>query len=155
MFSDKYLDEDIFAERRRLWAERFQNPTPTQHIIVGEDDSNIRNGPTANLIGFACAFAHEDPRWGSYLDNLHVLPSLKRQGIGARLTGHIAAWCAQTSPQKGMHLYVLEQNLNARKFYERIGGVVVEELVWLSPDGGNLKSLRYAWSDLAPLIALR
>jgi ribosomal protein S18 acetylase RimI-like enzyme len=155
MFSDKYLDEDIFAERRRLWAERFQNPTPTQHIIVGEDDSNIRNGPTANLIGFACAFAHEDPRWGSYLDNLHVLPSLKRQGIGARLTGHIAAWCAQTSPQEGMHLYVLEQNLNARKFYERIGGVVVEELVWLSPDGGNLKSLRYAWSDLAPLIALR
>lgn len=158
MFSDKYLDEDIFAERRLLWAERFQDPTPNQHIIVAEDDQIPRNDATANLIGFACAFANEDPRWGSYLDNLHVLPSLKRQRIGTRLMGQIATWCAQNVVEEGpqgMYLYVLEENMNACKFYERIGGTVVEEFFWDAPDGSKLKSLSYAWTDLASLIALR
>lgn len=151
MFSAKYLDEDIFAERRRIWDERFQNPKPTQYVIVAEDDQS----PTPHMIGFACAFANDDPRWGSYLDNLHVLPTLKRQGIGTKLIAQVAAWCAEIEPNRGMYLFVLETNLDARNFYERIGGAPVEELFWTAPDGNRLKELRYAWTDLTPLVALR
>ena len=30
-------------------------------------------------------FLDEDPVWGAFLDNLHVMHGLKRQGIGHRL----------------------------------------------------------------------
>lgn len=166
MFSAKYLEQDIFADRRHVWGERFQNPKPGQYVIVAEDgliiakdDRSPKTDPKRNskheLIGFACAFANDHPRWGALLDNLHVLPSLKRQGIGTKLTAHIAVWIVENYPGQGMSLHVLESNSAARKFYERVGGVPVEELLWTAPDGNKLKEFRYAWTDLTPLLALQ
>jgi GNAT superfamily N-acetyltransferase len=84
------------------------------------------------IVGFACAFGGEDELFGTMLDNLHVLQSQKGKGIGRKL--------------------VREQNVPARHFYERLGGVVVGEANWTAPDGTAVKEIRYAWKNIAELI---
>ncbi len=145
ILSNKYLDGDITSERAKVWEERFHNPSPNQHIVVAEDQSQ--------LVGFACAYGDEDNRWGAMLDNLHVLSERRGQGIGHKLIVTVASWCSPRFPGKGMFLWVFEQNALARRFYERLGGVVVGETVWTAPDGTIVNELRYAWEHLDVFIA--
>jgi GNAT superfamily N-acetyltransferase len=86
------------------------------------------------------------------LDNLHVLPSQKGTGIGRKLVRYIAVWCDIDYSNKGLYLWVFEQNLPARHLYERLGGVVVGEANWSAPDGTAVKEIRYAWKNIAELI---
>jgi GNAT superfamily N-acetyltransferase len=104
------------------------------------------------LAGFACAFGSEDPELGTLLDNLHVRHDFQNQGIGAKLMTQIALWCQAEFAGEGLFLWVLESNLQARRFYEHLGATRAGEDVWHSPDGGAIPSLCYAWNDLAPLM---
>jgi ribosomal protein S18 acetylase RimI-like enzyme len=99
------------------------------------------------MMGFACAYVDEDARWGSMLDNLHVLPTRKGQRIGSKLIANVASWCSGTCPGAGLFLFVLERNVLARRFYERIGGVIVGSTIWIAPDGTAVTELRYAWKN--------
>lgn len=81
------------------------------------------------------------------LDNLHVLPARKEQGIGSKLIAHVAFWCSETYPGKGLYLWVFERNTQATRFYERLGGVAVGNTVWIAPDDTPVKELRYAWKS--------
>src|ERR1700678_3407364 len=87
------------------------------------------------------------------LDNLHVLPSQKGKGIGRKLVRDIACWCDRSYPSKGLYLWVFEQNIPARRFYELLEGVVVGEAHWSGPDGTVVKEIRYAWKNITELIA--
>lgn len=143
MLSDAYLDGPIEAERAHLWGERLAQPADNQFVVLAEEDGR--------LAGFACAYGHDDPRWGTLLDNLHVDPAFKRQGIGARLMGAVASWTARTCKGEGIYLWVLETNETARRFYERVGGQDGGRDVWTPPDGSALPKLRIAWPDSAAL----
>ena len=82
IFSDRYLDGPIEAERQALWQARMRDPRPAQIVVVADD---LDGG----LVGFACGFIDEDPNWGSFVNNLHVSPN--RKG------GESAAPCCGTS----------------------------------------------------------
>jgi len=142
--SDAYLAGPIDEERRALWRERFANPPAGQYVAVAEDDGRI--------VGFVCAYGGHDARWGTFIDNLHVLPDLKRQGTGRLMMQDAARWSATAHPGQGMYLWVLQSNAPARAFYERIGGENVERGTWTPPDGSELPKLRYAWRDFAALL---
>lgn len=142
--SDAYLSGPIAAERTQVWRERFAQPPAGQYAAVAEIDGGIA--------GFVCAYGGHDPQWGTFIDNLHVLPAHKRHGIGARLMRLAASWSAQAYPGQGMYLWVLESNLPARAFYERIGGEQAGRDTWTPPDGSALPKLRYAWRDLSVLL---
>src|SRR5439155_542896 len=75
--ADAFLDGPVYDDRATIWRERLTSPTPNQHTIVAEDNDT--------LLGFACALADNDPRWGTLLDNIHVDPMRKRSGIGTQL----------------------------------------------------------------------
>jgi len=101
------------------------------------------------LVGFAHTVFEADPRWGALLDNLHVVPGEKRRGIGSRLLALTAE--AVTGRGTGLYLWVLEQNVDARAFYEARGGTCVGRAP-VPPPGGNAGrlngspvGLRYAW----------
>lgn len=143
--SDAYLSGPIAAERSAVWRERFANPPAGQYVAIAELDGDIA--------GFVCAYGGHDARWGTFIDNLHVLPAHKRLGLGARLMRDAAAWSMQAHPGQGMYLWVLESNAPARAFYERIGGEQVERGTWTPPDGSELPKLRYAWRDVPALAA--
>lgn len=146
-FRDEYLDGNIFDERLAVWRRRFAAPASNQHVLVAEDQQAV--------IGFACAFGGEDPRWGTLLENLHVSRRWWKQGIGARLMAAAAAWSAAAYPGRGMYLWVLEPNVPARRFYEQLGAAGSGRELWEAPGGGTVPRLRYVWADLEPLLSHR
>lgn len=145
--SDAYLDGDVVAERTFVWEERFRNPAATQYVAVAEIDGV--------MVGFACAYGADDAEWGSLLENLHVSHKHQRRGIGAQLMVHVASWCSRTHPDTGMYLWVLESNLPAQGFYQRLGAAKVGQAVWSPPDGGAVTKFRYAWRSLEALLSQR
>lgn len=146
ILSDSYLTGGVVADRAAVWSGRLATPKPRQHLVLAEI------GDT--LAGFACAFGESDLQWGTLLDNLHVDPTLKHQGIGRRLMAEVAMWCSAELPGQGMYLWVLEPNLPARRFYERLGGVNTGRDVWNAPDGQSIPELRYSWEDLDLLLQM-
>ncbi|HJZ82703.1 MAG TPA: GNAT family N-acetyltransferase [Pyrinomonadaceae bacterium] len=144
MLSDEYLDGDLLAERSPIWVDRLTTPKAKQRVVLAESGNQ--------LAGFACAFGSDDPKLGTLLDNLHVSREFQRRGIGARLMTEIASWCRAELPGEGLCLWVIEANLQARRFYEHLGATKVGADVWQSPDGGSIPSLCYAWEDLGLLL---
>jgi ribosomal protein S18 acetylase RimI-like enzyme len=145
MLDDDYLDHQVYAERLATWQERLNDADPAQYVVVVEDEGR--------MVGFACAYGDADGEWGNYLDNLHVAPDCKGKNIGAQLMSNVAAWCEQNYPDRGLYLWVLEENRQAKRFYERLGGVKADQELWTPPGGGSVPTLRYVWRDLAALQA--
>jgi GNAT superfamily N-acetyltransferase len=91
------------TEVRRRWQEAFSDRTLT--VLVAEEE----DGPVG-VAGYR----------SEWLDGLYVRPEHWGRGVGRalhdevieRLRGHGSARC---------HLWVLEQNARARRFYERLG----------------------------------
>jgi ribosomal protein S18 acetylase RimI-like enzyme len=146
-FLDSYLDGDVVGDRVAEWTSRLAQAGPDRYTVAGFLDDGT-------MAGFAHTFLDADPVWGAFLDNLHVRPDLKRQGVGARLMAETARAVLGRSPSSGLYLWVLEQNTAAQAFYQAQGGRQVErQLAGPFPGGGRAYSFRYAWSDLAKLAA--
>jgi ribosomal protein S18 acetylase RimI-like enzyme len=135
--SDEYLARDVMNDRSTVWHERLHRPKVSQIVIVSHAGDA--------LLGFACAFVGEDAQWGSLVDNIHVAQAARRQGLGGQLLAEIAARCAARDPDAGLHLWVLQTNVNAQLFYEALGAERAGEGVWSAPDGSQIPELRYAW----------
>ena len=140
----EFLDGLVEDERRGVWRGRLSSGSSDgQWVRLAVEGSH--------LIGFVCVFSDRDERWGSLVDNLHVHPDRKGQGIGRRLLGEAAGWAAEHARSRVLHLWVYEENRSARGFYDRCGGTAVESLMHRSPDGGEYPELRYVWTDLPAL----
>jgi len=128
-----------------VWRQRFSEPPAGQFVAV-EQTGEV-------LTGFVCAYGNHDPQWGNFIDNIHVDPGRKRQGIGARLMRAVAEWAVQDFPERRVYLWVLESNMSARRFYESLGAEVAERDLWTPPDGSQLPKLRVVWKNAAILRA--
>ncbi len=142
-YSDAFLDGEVEADRLAVWTARLGQPDRPTQTIVAEKGGRV--------VAFAHTVFEADPRWGALLDNLHVRHGEKRRGIGSRLM--MLAARAVVIRGTGLYLWVLEQNLDARAFYEARGGRCVERVPVPSPGGqasrltGSPVGLRYAWPD--------
>ncbi len=138
MLTDRYLDEAIFSERKEVWEKRFEQPDSNRVIITAKK--------AGNLIGFSCFFLDHDPKWGCMLDNLHVSNNFQGIGLGANLLNKSIALLQIIRPEQTLYLWVLEKNLKAIGFYEKMKGEKVETSQWDSPDGQKVYCHRYVWS---------
>jgi ribosomal protein S18 acetylase RimI-like enzyme len=138
---DDFLDGTVSANRRELWSSRFSIDREDQLILVSEESGEIQ--------AFACAFLDADPEWGTLLDNLHVIPGLKGRGLGRQLMSKVAENIQQHGLHSTLHLWVYEQNTQARGFYERLGGVIADCVAEAAPDGSRVNALRYVWRELS------
>jgi GNAT superfamily N-acetyltransferase len=142
-FSDDFLDGEVAGYLLQMWADRMAAPDPLARTILA-----VRDG---EVVGLAHTVLDDDPRWGAFLDNLHVAYGLKRRGIGTRLLALTLQAVRGWSASSGLYLWVLEQNLDARAFYAAQGAVCVERAGVPPPGGnqarltGNPMGLRYAW----------
>jgi GNAT superfamily N-acetyltransferase len=142
LLTDEYLDDHVLDDRTSFWSKRFSAPQPERRCVlkaIGE----------STLLGFVCVLLDEEPAWGARLDNLHVDPGLKGTGIGYVLFQAAREWTAQMMPDAQMHLWCVERNLVARRFYDRQGGQVVENAIRPIAQGLRLPELRYLWPPLA------
>ena len=140
LLSDEYLDHRVEADRLTVWNERLRNPAANQWTLVAENENS-------ELSGFVCAFGNKDPRWGTYIDNLHVHPTLKGRGLGRQLMQQVAEWSISTYQQPKIHLLVLNDNNPAKIFYERVGGQCQETFTEMGHDGHDIRVCRYVWEQ--------
>jgi GNAT superfamily N-acetyltransferase len=147
-YADSFLDGDVAADRRAVWSARFAAPADTETVLAEQD---------GRLIGFIHVVFDADPRWGSLIDNLHVVHDLRRAGIGSRLLHRAARAVGRRAGGDAMYLWVLQQNTAARQFYRARGATEVETAPVPPPGGdparlnGAPLALRMAWPDAARL----
>lgn len=141
LLPDAYLDGPILEDRRRFWARRMSEPVTDRRLVLKATDADT-------LVGFVCAALDVDPTWGARIENLHVAPSRKGEGIGLALFESARGWITQRAPGQPMHLWVLEGNVAARRFYERQGGVVADRKVIDVTDGIAVPEVRYTWTGV-------
>ena len=146
MLSDEYLDHRVHHERAALWQQRFSEQAEKPFfVILAETETE--------LAGFACAFPDEHPTYGAYLDNLHVVPQRTGQGIGRRLLTAVAERLLANERRGGLYLWVIEQNIRARRFYSQAGGLEVGRDTLSMPDGSRVMEMRCYWPDPARLLS--
>ncbi len=149
-YSDAFLDGDVGAERLAVWTERLRSPDSGRCTLVAEEGRG--------LVGFAHTAFDDDPTWGALLDNLHIVHDSQRRGIGSRLLRSTARAVTERGHRTGLHLWVLEQNLDAQAFYRAHGGECVERCLISPPGGvqsrlsGSPAALRFAWPDPRVLL---
>ena len=136
--SDEYLAGDIETDRLTLWTHRLAVPGAQQIVLVAES--------AVQLHGFACARLEDDIHWGTLLDNIHVLQTMHRTGIGSQLLRTVACHSVTANPDQGMYLWVLQNNLKAQEFYRYHGAKQVGTDIWAAPGGTQVPRFRFAWS---------
>ncbi len=139
-----FLAGPIEADRLTLWSDRLADPAPS--LIV-----QTARGSAHQLIGFIAAFRDHDPRWGSWVDNLHVAPEMRGQKIGERLLRSMAQNLASQGTDNGLYLWVFEANQAGLRFYQRLGGKVVEHDTSRIPAASGKTILRVHWPTLSAL----
>ena len=111
-------------ERVQMWQWALAEPEPRARLLVAEADDGeivgfIRGGPIRGKGAELLATEAE-------IFAIYLLDKVKRQGIGRRLMAgvfdHLAAYglCS-------VGLWVLKDNLPARRFYETLGGTAGPE----------------------------
>lgn len=141
-----WLAGALDADRLAVWSDRLAAPSLALHLLIAERDDEA--------LGFVYAMGGADPHWGTLVDNLHVLPKAKGNGVGARLLRAAAGWTVGAFPQGGLHLFCYAENRPARAFYKRMGGRVVEESDRIAPDGRTAPEVRYYWADVVALAGM-
>jgi ribosomal protein S18 acetylase RimI-like enzyme len=128
MLDETYLQHHASTERQAYWQDRFQNPPANQQVLMAE--------VAGEACGFVCAFWQDDPHFGTLIDNLHVLPAYKGQGIGIQLLRFIFREIEKRFSEEKSYLWVLRDNVAAQQFYEKCGAQKAE-LAWHEMPGGT------------------
>jgi len=139
-FGDTYLDEEALDDRMEVWADRLTNPAANQYICVAEHDKSI--------VGFVCAFFNDCCTYGTLVDNLHISSAMKGKGIGKRLMCVVADEINLGYAEKGLYLWVLEQNLGACDFYKALGGEQKETVTGHDIGDRPVMKVRYYWPSM-------
>ena len=144
MMPDAFLDGPALEDRRRVWQDRLGAHDPARLVVVADA------GP--RIVGFICVFARQDAGWGAYIDNLHVVHDWKGRGVGRVLMRRAGEWVCQTQPGASVYLWVMEANVPARAFYDRLGARNVGTVLMSDPGGGSAPNCRYVWADARALL---
>ena len=131
--------EQHLARLRRLIQQ------PATLLLVAVEPPEPRR-----IAGFALTDLAHKPE--PLLESLHVAASVRSQGIGELLMRATAARLA-ASGYTSLQLDVVEANRAARRFYERLGGVLarIEPHAWGT---GTVPSAVYRWPDIAALTEI-
>jgi ribosomal protein S18 acetylase RimI-like enzyme len=140
----RFLSGPVEEDRLSLWADRLGNPPP--NLIV-----ETARGANREVIGFVAAYRNADPDWGSLVDNLHVRPDMRGRKIGEHLLRSMAHTLARQGADRGLHLWVFEENEAGLRFYRRLGGQVVERDTSRTPAADGKVVLRVHWPSLSAL----
>jgi ribosomal protein S18 acetylase RimI-like enzyme len=132
------MDEAVFVAR---WSDRLRHETSRRATFVAEDDGH--------LVGFASGGSERegDARYQGELYAIYVLDEWQGRGLGRELANAIAGVLADRG-LLSMLVWVLRDNLSARAFYERLGGVYVREHSLDFGAGFEVTEVSYGWDDV-------
>lgn len=130
--------------RRQRWQEMLTHPQPGTCLLVAEGRQGI--------VAFTSAGpAREDGilSWGEVYA-IYLLRQAQGKGLGRAL---MSAACTHllAEGRPSMLLWVLKDNLPARKFYEALGGECRREKP-IEIGGQSLIEVAYEWDDIHALM---
>jgi GNAT superfamily N-acetyltransferase len=132
-----YLDGLDVDERADAWRQRLSQPTEDARSLVGTVDDRV-----AGFVSFGSARDEESGEGGEvYALNVH--PDDWGAGVGSALLSAAHAGLADLGFDESA-LWVLSGNARARRFYERHGWAVEENVRTRHLKGAALAEVRYA-----------
>jgi ribosomal protein S18 acetylase RimI-like enzyme len=151
LLPDKMLSSLSVEARAAAWAKIMQEPATERSTVVylAEHEKSI--------IGFgSCGAQRTDTLKAKGYDGeisaIYVLREFQKRKIGTRLLRAMSS-DLQHRGFNAAALWVLRENLRARRFYEHVGGKVIAERDDVR-DGTVLVELAYGWPDLKELDRL-
>ena len=134
--------------RAAMWAGVLDDPSAAgdARLFVAEDGED--------LIGFGSCAVQRDAAlaaagYDGEIGAIYVLRAHQRRGIGRSLIAAMAGALLEQG-HAGVGLWVPRDNAVARRFYDRLGGVVVGKTREDATDA-TLVEIAYGWSDLSRL----
>jgi len=125
MLPDELLDGLSVESREEMWRRMLAERAETHFLFVAVDDERI--------IGFAAGGPPTgDQPMNTQIDyagkiyTIYLLPQAQGQGVGRGLLERTLAEF-RSRAQSPVFLWVLKQNMQARGFYEHMGGTQVAE----------------------------
>jgi len=111
---DAFIAQTDLAYRTGFWAKRIADPEWPVFIIddAGESVAFCQMIPSPDPDADASRVGH--------ITSLHALPHLRGRGYGTALVDHVRAEFKRRGFAE-LTLWVLEENLQARRFYEQYG----------------------------------
>ena len=129
---DTYLTGHLTNDITRHWHEA---EILSQDVVLVAEKTDIT--------GFIAVWCRPDP----YIDNLHVRMNMRSQRVGTTLLISAFQLLSQHGHQS-VFLWVVENNIQAIRFYKNLGGIVTEyadkELF-----GHSVKSAKVVWPDIS------
>jgi GNAT superfamily N-acetyltransferase len=116
---ERALDEVTATEQDLAGALLAERPALFAH--VAEEDGRV--------VGFALWFLNYSTwlgRHGIYLEDLYVVPESRGRGHGRALLAELARICVERRYGR-LEWWVLDWNSPARRFYESLGAVAMDE----------------------------
>jgi ribosomal protein S18 acetylase RimI-like enzyme len=151
LLPDKMLSSLVVEARAAAWTQIMQEPATQRStaIYLAEHEETI--------VGFgSCGVQRtqslKDKGYHGEISAIYVLREFQKRKLGTRLLRAMSS----NLQQRGFNtaaLWVLRENLRARRFYEHLGGKVIAEREDVR-DGTVLVELAYGWSDLKELDRL-
>lgn len=142
LLTDHYLDNDLQGERTRYWTQKLSQLTSKEFVFVAEQNKGI--------VGFIAVMDKPEAGYEALIDNLHVRPDQKGNGIGGKLMA-AAATALLASGRKTVYLWVLEGNTPAEKFYISKGGRPLDKCR-IEFGGALVNETRFVWDKLDTLL---
>lgn len=144
MMPDAFLDAFAKEPRVDAWRKRLTPPLErtATWVVVGNADE---------IIGFAVSGPTRDPALGTdgEVYAINLVMQATRLGLGTRLMQAMADELIGNGFASA-GLWVLEHNVGARWFYERLGGVIAARHE-RDFGGKMLTELGYVWRDVRVL----
>lgn len=146
----EHLLDSLSAEARSsMWSAILNDPAAFDRtaIFVAESEGQI--------VGFGACGGQRDEAlkeqgFMGEVGAIYVLQLHQRAGVGKSLMNLMARKLLDQG-RSAATLWVLRENVPARTFYERLGGVLVGERE-VERSGTKLTEVAYGWSDLSPLV---
>ncbi len=120
------------------WASHIEQAERKNLVVV-------QNGLIIGTAGFSKSRMEEMNGFGEII-SLYFLPEYMRKGYGRLLLQAVVGELKKMGFDK-VFLWVLEENRNARHFYEKCGFVQTERCLISNIGGKELKEVQYCYQD--------
>jgi ribosomal protein S18 acetylase RimI-like enzyme len=144
LLPDRMLAEMEVAEHAERWARTLQDPYRRSVVLVAEEAGLV--------VGFASCGRERDGEqpYDGELYAIYLLRETQGRGHGRALVEASAA-ALELRGISSMVVWVLRDNVPARGFYERLGGVYLRERPLDLVTGASVPEVSYLWPSTAGL----
>ena len=146
ILTEAYLESRSLDDQVQIWQSTLAQPSPSENRFVALAGSQV--------IGYCGGGRNPDTRspFQSELFGIYLLQEYQRQGVGHQLVHVLARWL-QKQGSKSMLVWVMDKN-PYRRFYEKIGGELLDQTRDVDYGGAKLTVVSYGWTDLGKLTNL-